>query len=102
MGFYFLFCILYRLYANTGRRPKGDPESRLGVMIHFPKPFQKKIRYFWGYRNFVLCDAWSELPIIEETRPANMVDSQVIIPQLRKVSDKFGFQIGAIIAECTH
>ena len=80
-------------------RPKGDPESRLGVMIHFPKPFQKKIRYFWGYRNFVLCDALSELPIIEETRPANVVYSQVIIPQLRKVSDKFGFHIGAVIAD---
>ena len=28
-----------------------------------------------------------------------MVDSQVIIPQLRKVSDKFGFHIGAVIAD---
>jgi transposase len=82
-------------------RPKGDSESRLGVMIYFPKPFQKKIRYFWGYRNFVLCDALSELPIIEETRPANVVDSQVIIPQLRKVSNKFGFHIGVVIADWT-
>ena len=41
----------------------------------------------------------SELPIIEETRPANVVDSQVIIPQLRKVSDEFGFYIGAVIAD---
>ncbi|HBY56886.1 MAG TPA: hypothetical protein DEG96_03370 [Candidatus Atribacteria bacterium] len=68
-------------------------------MIHFPKPPQKEIRYFWGYRNFVLCDAWSELPIIEETRPANVVDSQVIIPQLRKLSDKFSFPIGAVISD---
>jgi len=28
---------------KKNRRPKGDPESRLGVMIHFPKPFQKEI-----------------------------------------------------------
>jgi len=64
---------------KKNRRPKGDPESRLGVMIHFPKPFQKKIRYFWGYRNFVLSDAWSELPLVEETRPANVVDSKIIL-----------------------
>ena len=32
---------------RKNRRPKGDPESRLGVMIHFPKPFQKEIRYFF-------------------------------------------------------
>ena len=84
---------------KKNRRPKGDPESRLGVMIHFPKPFQKEIRYFWGYRNFVLSDALSELPLIEETRPANVVDSRVIIPQLGKVRDEFGFQIGAVIAD---
>ena len=84
---------------KKNRRPKGFPASRLGVMIHFPKPFQKEIRYFWGYRNFVLCDALSELPIIEETRPANVVDSRVIIPQLRKVRDKFGFHVGAVIAD---
>jgi hypothetical protein len=62
------------------KRPKGDPESRLSIMAHFPKPFQKEFKYFWGYRNFVLSDALSELPILEETKPAYVVDSKVIIP----------------------
>ena len=44
------------------KNPKGDPESRLSIMVHFPKPFQKEFKYFWGYRNFVLSDALSELP----------------------------------------
>jgi transposase len=83
---------------RKNRRPKGDPQSRLGVMIHFPKPFQKKIRYFWGYRNFVLCDAWSELPLVEETRPANVVDSKIILPQLSQAKDQLGLEIGAVIA----
>ena len=61
------------------KKPKGDPESRLSIMVHFPKPFQKEFKYFWGYRNFVLSDALSELPILEETRSANVVDSKVII-----------------------
>ena len=85
-------------FKKSGR-PKGDPESRLGVMIHFPKPFQKEIRYFWGYRNFVLSDALSELPIIEETRPANVVDSKIILPQLSRAKDQLGLEIGAVIAD---
>ena len=72
------------------KKPKGDPESRLSIMVHFPKPFQKEIKYFWGYRNFVLSDALSELPILEETRAANVVDSKVIIPQLELAKAKSG------------
>jgi hypothetical protein len=64
------------------KRPKGDPKSRLSIMVHFLKPFQKEIKYFWGYRNFVLSDALSELPILEETRAANVVDSKVLSPSL--------------------
>jgi transposase len=33
-------------------RPKGDPQSRLGVTIHFPKPPQKEIRYFFRLSEF--------------------------------------------------
>jgi len=28
------------------KNPKGDPESRLSIMVHFPKPFQKEFKYF--------------------------------------------------------
>ncbi|KUK66367.1 MAG: Transposase, IS4 family protein [Parcubacteria bacterium 34_609] len=81
------------------KRPKGDPESRLSIMVHFPKPFQKEFRYFWGYRNFVLSDVLSELPILEETRGANVVDSEVIIPQLELAKNRFNLNICAVIAD---
>ena len=68
-------------------------------MVHFPKPFQKEFKYFWGYRNFVLSDALSELPILEETRAANVVDSKVIIPQLRFAKDRFDLNIYGVIAD---
>ena len=68
-------------------------------MVHFPKPFQKEIKYFWGYQNFVLSDALSELPILEETRAANVVDSKVIIPQLELAKDRFDLSICAVIAD---
>jgi len=81
------------------KRPKGDPESRLSIMVHFPKPFQKEFKYFWGYRNFVLSDALSELPITEETSPAKIVDSKVIIPQLELAKDRFELNICGVIAD---
>ena len=68
-------------------------------MVHFPKPFQKEIKYFWGYRNFVLCDALSELSLTEETRAANVVDSKVIIPQLKLAKDRFDLNIRGVIAD---
>lgn len=74
---------------NKNKIPKGDPDCRLGIMVHFPKPFQKKIRYFWGYKNFVLSDALSELPISEETKGANVSDSKAIIPHLKFSKSKF-------------
>jgi len=62
------------------KKPKGDPESRLSIMVHFPKPL-------------------SELPILEETRAANVVDSKVIIPQLELAKDRFNLNICAVIAD---
>ena len=50
--------------------PSGDKDARLGVSIHFPSPFKKKIHYFWGYRNHIINDLESELPIAEITLQA--------------------------------
>ena len=38
-------------------------------------------------------------PILEETKPANVVDSKVIIPQLELAKDRFGLSICAVIAD---
>ncbi len=84
---------------NKNKIPKRDPDCRLGVMIHFPAPFKKKIRYFWGYRNFTLSDTSSELPVFEETKPANVVDSTMLIPHLKTVKEKFNFNIQAVMAD---
>jgi len=84
---------------DKAKKPKGDPGSRLSIMVHFPKPFQKEIKYFWGYRNFVLSDALSELSLTEETRAANVVDSKVIIPQLKLAKDRFDLNIRGVIAD---
>jgi len=40
-----------RFYKN--KKPKGDPESRLSIIVHFPKPFQKeRDQIFLGLSQF--------------------------------------------------
>ncbi len=46
---------------DKNRRPGGDPDARLGVMIHYPSPCKKQVRYFWGYRNHAIIDTAMEL-----------------------------------------
>jgi len=81
------------------RLPKGDPDCRLGVMVHFPQPFKKEIRFFWGYKNSVLADAVSELPILEVTKPANVHDTKIALPLLREIDERFNFKISGILAD---
>jgi len=56
---------------NKRHPPKADPQAGLGVMVNYLKPFEKKVTYFWGYKNHILSDAISELPLFELTKPAN-------------------------------
>ena len=74
--------LLHARFDKT-RFPKGDPDARLGVRIHFPSQQQKKVTYFWGYRNHTISDADSELPVCEQTHPANASEVKVAIPLLR-------------------
>jgi len=79
--------------------PKGDPDARLGVYVTFPNENQKKISYFWGYKNHVVIDALSELPVSEMIKPANIHDSNLLIPQLKYLKDTFCLPIEAVIAD---
>lgn len=78
--------------------PKGDPDAKLGIISTFPSN-SKKIEFFWGYRNHVLIDSLSELPIAEFTSPANRHDSVFLIPLLKDFNQKFNLNIEAVIAD---
>jgi hypothetical protein len=82
--------------------PKRDPEARLGVIIHFKKPFQKEAQYFWGYRNHSITDCESELPLWELTKPANIHDTTLFIPLFKKLIDHFNFKIQAVMADAAY
>jgi hypothetical protein len=77
--------------------PAGDPDATLGTyVIYHP---EKKIEYFWGYRNHIINDAIAELPIAEITKPNNISGSLLLIPQLNFVKDTFHLDIQAVIGD---
>lgn len=78
--------------------PKADPEARLGIYVTYPTG-KKKVQFFWGYRNHIINDASSELPLAEITKPANTPEQHLAIPQLKYVKDTFKLPIEAVIAD---
>lgn len=72
---------------------KGDPTAKLGAYVVYPN--EKDVSFFWGYRNHMLNDAISELPVAEKTYPNTVSDSTVFIPQLKYLADTFKFKISA-------
>lgn len=83
---------------NKTKFPKGDLDARLGVIVTFPKG-EKKVDFFWGYRNHTVIDAKTELPIWEITKPANVHDSIMFIPMFDPLQSEFEFDIVAVMAD---
>lgn len=79
--------------------PKGDPDARLGVMVNFNGSSNKKLRYFWGYRNIVVSDALSELPVTELTKPANASEQSLFIPSFTLTQDTFHFPVKEVVGD---
>jgi transposase len=84
------------------RLPKGDPDARMGVLIHFLHPPKKIVRYFWGYRNHIVADAQEELPLWEITHPADVSEIHQAIPLLRKTQETFSVSITTVSADALY
>lgn len=84
------------------RKPAGDPDARLGVMIHYPTPFKKKIRYFWGYRNHLVSDNETELPIGEVTKPAHISDIRLAKALIRETKQQFQLNTESVTADANY
>ena len=57
--------------------PKTDKDCRLGVQTASNQHDEKKYEFYWGYKNHILVDCISGLPICELTTGANVSDSSV-------------------------
>lgn len=76
-------------------QPKADADCKLGVHTASNQSNEKKYEFYWGYKNHVLVDCISGLPIYELTTTANTADSSVALDIL---SDTHSF---LSIKECT-
>jgi len=88
-------------YDKTRQLP-GDPDARMGVLIHYPHAFQTKIAWFWGYRNHILNDAVSELPLHERTLPANHDEKKQAVPLLREAREALGLSPEYVIGDANY
>lgn len=57
--------------------PKADPDCALGVHTASNQHNEKNCEFFWGYKNHILVDCISGLPLYELTTPANVHDASV-------------------------
>ena len=61
--------------------PKADQDCALGVHSASNQHNEKRYEFYWGYKNHILVDCISGLPLYELTTPANVADSTVV-PQI--------------------
>jgi len=90
-----------RRYDKTSP-PKGDPDARLGVRIHYPNPGKTQVEYFWGYRNHTLADLESELPLWEITEPNSVGEPTLAIPLLKATVAAFGLQFESVSGDAEY
>lgn len=62
---------------SKDNQPKNDPDCALGVHTASNQHNEKNFEFYWGYKNHVLVDCISGLPIWELTTPTNVTDSAV-------------------------
>ena len=75
--------------------PRADKDCSLGVHTASNQHNEKNFDYYWGYKNHVLVDCITGLPIYELTTGADVYDGSVAVDILKK-TDSF-----ISVKECT-
>ena len=63
---------------DPANHPKADPDCALGVHTASNQHDERNYEFYWGYKNHVLVDCISGLPLYELTTPAHVADSTVV------------------------
>ena len=66
--------------------PKADKDCALGAQTASNQHNEKNYEFYWGYKNHILVDCISGLPICELTTGANVSDSSVTLEILEKAN----------------
>jgi len=73
---------------SKDNHPKADKDCGLGVHSASNQHNERKFEYYWGYKNHVLVDCITGLPIFELTTTADIADSTVALDILSQ-TDSF-------------
>ena len=76
-------------------QPTSDKDCGLGVHTASNQHSEKNYEFFWGYKNHILVDCITGLPINELTTTADVVDSTVALDILKSTNEYLS------IKECT-
>ena len=71
---------------SKDKPPKSDKDCALGVHTASNQHNEKNYEFYWGYKNHILVDCISGLPICELTTGANISDSTVTLDILDKAN----------------
>ncbi len=87
---------------NKHRYPQADPEARLSACRYYMASQTQKVRFFWGYRNHALVDFASELPLWEQTHPANYHESRCAIPLLEACAQQLHLPMAVVCGDSAY
>jgi len=80
---------------SKDNHPKSDKDCGLGVHTASNQHNERKFEYYWGYKNHILVDCITGLPIFEMTTTADVADSTVALDILSQTNDFLS------VEECT-
>ena len=81
-------------YSNENH-PRSDPDCTLGVHSASNQLNERNYEFYWGYKNHILVDCISGLPIYELTTTADVADSTMVEAVLQGANEVI------TIEECT-
>lgn len=71
---------------SKDNQPKSDKDCGLGVHTASNQHNERNFEYYWGYKNHILVDCITGLPICELTTSANVFDSTVALDILSQTN----------------
>lgn len=71
---------------SKNNQPKSDKDRGLGVHTASNQHNERKFEYYWGYKNHILVDCITGLPIYELTTTADVADSTVTLDILSQTN----------------
>jgi len=79
--------------------PKSDKNCKLGVYTASNSHNEKNYKFYWGYKNLVLTDAISGLPIAEITTTADVKEMSITVDFLKNTDSWFSLKEIYFIAD---